>query len=54
MTVDIPVERTVTQDATYYADEQARKRGSRSKLSVGFFGDKDIDLIEVRTSCIRQ
>ena len=54
MTVDIPFDRTVTQNASFYADDEALQARFTFKLSVGFFGDKDIDLTEVRTSCIRQ
>jgi hypothetical protein len=51
MTVDIPVERTIKHDALFRTDGKSFMAQFEFKFSVSFFGDKDIDLTAVRTSC---
>ena len=52
-TVDIPVERLITQDAVFLGNGDEFKATFTFRFSVSFFGDKDIDLTAVRTTCVK-
>ena len=52
-TVDIPVERLITQDAVFRGNGDSFKASFTFRFSVSFFGDKDIDLTAVRTTCVK-
>ena len=49
-TVDIPVERLITQDAVFRGNGDDFNVPLTFRFSVSFFGDEDIDLTAVRTT----
>ena len=52
-TVDIPVERLITQEAVFRGNGDPFKASLTFRFSVSFFGDKDIDLTAVHTTCVQ-